>query len=412
MVDKRLFGVSTHLPKISTELIHQEIDLLISAGVSSVRIGFLWSDIEPEAGKYVWGKLDLIVKLFNEADIEILGTLARTPPWANGGKECGLFCFHTPVDLNQYNSFVAQTVLRFKDKVKYWEIWNEPNSNNFWYPKADIAKYAEMLKKAYTAAKEVNPECIVMNGGIMCCREYRVNFEYMEQFFRHDCSEFTDVINIHPYSGPNPPECDFHETIDRLTIMMHAYGCPDKKIWLTELGTPQHRRFAPSEEEQASHVLRHYLCTIERPEIERVFWYDFRNDGNDVECFEHNFGLVNNDYSLKKAFRTYSAMTHKLAGCRFASVMERDKGGWLYLFDAGEYMTAIVWSKERQTILLKKINYELWAKDQAGEVIELVFKGDTVDLTLNPAPSYIDFAKSFSEQFIRSFIESNTLIGI
>lgn len=412
MINRRFFGASTHLPKISFELAEREIELLSNAGISSVRIGFLWSDIEPEPGLFTWDKLDKLVERLAKENIEVLAVLARTPAWANSGNQCELFRFYPPDDFDKFAEFVKETVSHFRAKVKHWEIWNEPNSNNFWYPRANPVAYVEMLKKAYLAAKKADPECQILNGGIACCREYRINFDFMTQFFQAGGADFCDIINIHPYSGPNPPECQFNENLDELLRMMNEYHCSNRKIWLTELGTPLHHRFALSQAEQGAHVLRHYLCGITRPEVERVFWYDFRNDGIDPDCFEHNFGLVNHDYSLKTAYLVYKTMTARLNGNSFRMRTERSTGGTVMLFERQNDMLAVLWAKERQSLLLKEISFAITAESMTGNELKLIFKNNTFDLTLDAEPIYLCLEKQDSEAFIKSFDASVTLIGI
>ena len=57
-------------------------------------------------------------------------------------------------------------MLRYKDRVHHWEIWNEPNYWRFWLPQPDVGAYTTLLKQAYAAIKAVDPAATVMVGGL------------------------------------------------------------------------------------------------------------------------------------------------------------------------------------------------------------------------------------------------------
>ena len=54
-------------------------------GVKWVRFDFDWSVIEPAPGRYAFGSYDRVVECLAQADMQVLGLIAYTPGWANGG---------------------------------------------------------------------------------------------------------------------------------------------------------------------------------------------------------------------------------------------------------------------------------------------------------------------------------------
>ncbi len=104
------------------------------------------------------------------------------PIWDNG--ENG-----TPVnDDNYYAIYVYRTVQTYKDHVKFWEIWNEPDfdysASGFLYPgqegnwwenvpdpcdyklRAPVYHYIRLLRISYEVIKYVDPEAFVAVGGL------------------------------------------------------------------------------------------------------------------------------------------------------------------------------------------------------------------------------------------------------
>lgn len=68
-----------------------------------------------------------------------------------------------------------------------------------------------------------------------------------------------------------------------------------------------------SESEQADYIPRIYLSYLaSEGNVERIFIYDMHNDGQEPGEREHNFGLLNWDWSPKPSFYAYQQMTQEL----------------------------------------------------------------------------------------------------
>ncbi len=406
-----LLGMATHLTKLAPEAAEQEIRLMCDAGITAIRTGFLWDTLEPEPGRFRFDRLDELVDRLNAAGLEILGTIARTPVWAGGGQSDGRFRFHPPREPEEFAQVAARLAGRYRGRVSAWEIWNEPNSNNFWYPQADAGAYMALLHAAYRAIKAAAPEVPVLHGGIACCREHRINFGFMEQLFERGLSDCCDIINLHPYSGPNVPETEFDATFDRFAEMMRRHRCA-KPVWLTELGTPVHSRFVPTETEQAFHLARHWLTSMKRPEIERLYWYDFRDDGDDPANFEHHFGIIAADFRLKPAYHACREMNRQLAGAEYRGESAIPGGGRLIRFERPDDTLFLLWSDARQTRLLRGIGFDLTETTMTGLPCPLFRKQDTIDLTIGPEPVQLLLAKADADRFQQALQHSTALIGI
>lgn len=409
-LDDSFFAVSTHLDRLSVEQVEREVALLTAAGVKAVRYGMLWSQTEPEPGRYDWVKHDFLVDYLTGHGIQILPVLAQVPKWCSPAGESREFRFHPPSDPAMFAEFVGRSVGRYRNMIHHWEIWNEPNSNNFWYPKADAVAYARLLELSYRAAKEAEPSCAIMNGGIACCREGRINFAFLREFFCAGGGRWLDIVNIHPYAGPNPPELVWKETLASLRELQRQTDTV-RPVWITEIGTPLQERFACSPAEQAAHVVRNYLAAAACPEVERVFWYDFRDDGIDPGQFEHHFGLVDHDYSPKAAYHAYRVMTSQLTGTAFYCQESRHAVG-MSMFRGRDEAIAVLWAPEMTSLNLPDIDFALTAIAFDGSALPLFRQGNALNLTLRPQPCYCRMALPQSEVFRHAFLNAAPLICI
>ncbi len=282
------------------------VKLLKELGVSFVRVDFYWQDIEPQKGKFDFSKYDYIVKLISENNIKILAILDYCADWA--GKS-----WNSPPDnLDDFVNFARKVVQRYKEKIKYWEIWNEPDSRIYWQPQDEMKTYLKLLKKTYKAIKEIDPSAKILLGGLTPEGYYA-----LKRIYEMGGKDYFDIVNIHPFVNPLEKDC-----IKRIKILcknikklMEKFGDKEKKIWITEIGCPGVKKpskenawwfgKSPTEAEQAEFLKKVFTEIPKLEFVDKVFWAFFR------DCKEHFntgvdfFGLVRWDFSRKKAFKIY-----------------------------------------------------------------------------------------------------------
>ena len=143
--------------------IAKSVGLMKECGVKWVRLDFLWEDIEPKQGEFSFEKYDRIVKIVSLGGLKILGVLHYSANWASESNVWN----SPPKDNKLFVNYTEKVISRFKDKIKYWEIWNEPDSPAYWVPQDGLKRYCLLLRDVYVAAKNIDPECKVLNGGLV-----------------------------------------------------------------------------------------------------------------------------------------------------------------------------------------------------------------------------------------------------
>lgn len=88
---------------------------------------------------------------------------------------------YTDEQINAYVNYCKFVVSHFRDEVKYFEIWNEPNITAFNPENRTAADYTKLLKAAYEGIKSVNPNAVVIGG--VCATPDNVH-EYYESLNR------------------------------------------------------------------------------------------------------------------------------------------------------------------------------------------------------------------------------------
>lgn len=291
--------------KYDAGALERVVALMKEAGVGMVRLDFLWQDIEPAPGEYHFEKYDRIVDVLTRNQIRILGLLGYSASWA------GPVWNGPPEKDATFVRFAKKVIARYKNRVKYWEVWNEPDSRTYWEPQDEMKRYTRLLKKVFSAAKSADPSCKIVLGGMTAGGYYAI-----KNVYRQGGKNYFDVANIHPFVDPLRDDriSKVRSIYKNVRRLMDQNGDADKKIWFTEIGAPGIRPgepdkgwwegTSPGEEQQADWVKEIYE---EMPswDVEKIFWAFFRDNHEHFKSAVDYFGLIRWDFSPKPAYAGY-----------------------------------------------------------------------------------------------------------
>lgn len=291
--------------------------MMRDVGVGMVRMDFLWQDVEPRRGEFDFARYDRIVDILSANGIEILGILDYSADWASPTGQ-----WNDPAEDNSaFVAYAARVAGRYKDRVRYWEIWNEPDSPVYWKRQDSLAGYCRLLREAYAALKAVDPGCTVLNGGLT------YELSKVNQLYDNGGKGYFDALNIHIFENPcnpGPAEKRVSAYVRACARIMARNGDGDKKIWVTETGCPGVRRGvrvrncwmgkSPTEIRQAGWVSAVYTALLARKEVRAVFWAFFRDTDNHWKDGTDYMGLVRNDFTPKPAYTAYRDAHRAWAG--------------------------------------------------------------------------------------------------
>jgi hypothetical protein len=96
------------------------------------------------------------------------------------------------------------------------------------------------------------------------------------------------------------------------------------------------------EDVQGLYLPRAFLLALGEG-VENIYWYEFRDGGNDPTYNEHRFGIIHRDNSVKPAYTSYRTLTRVLGKAQFVEKLDLGPGNFGYVFDAGGSRTVAVW---------------------------------------------------------------------
>ncbi|MDX6198839.1 MAG: polysaccharide biosynthesis protein PslG [Actinomycetota bacterium] len=304
------------------------LDQIAASGTTWVRVDLSWAMLQPtsrDSYDLAWGVpfADHVLKMVTARGLRPLVTLWLTPPWANGGQDERTL----PIDAADYARAAQWAAARWADTVPAWEIWNEPNDNDF-LRGADPVAYTRLLRAAYPAIKAGSPAARVVFGG-----PASNDTAWIEKTYAAGAGGFFDTMATHPYQAiadeaPEVPDDGTRYHFTHLTAvhaLMAAHGDGDKEIWATEFGWSSHANSGTeanwergvTRAQQADFLVRALrLTAATMPYVTHLFWYTDR-DFTDQNAQNSNYGIF--DAALRPK-PVYDALRNALTGGLTAAV--------------------------------------------------------------------------------------------
>ena len=295
------YGINAHVPDTTM------LDLAANAGIGWIRIDMNWFSMEPARDQYNWGYMDNVINGAAARGLEIFATLAYTPGWASGTGNIA----DPPADPADWYDFVFDTVSRYRNSVKYWGMWNEPNLEGFFT--GNGWQYREwILKPGAQAAKAADPSCFVLGPELahLSSSDWP---DWMAEAMTAGGADHIDIITHHCYKGDTGWDIftyldagAFHWIWDPPPLMdvLADLGVDHKPVWLTEVGWyTAVSKDAVSEDLQAEYYHQLLWGVHERDWLAKVFPYELRDDPSSGVP---DWGIVRADSSTKPAYATYS----------------------------------------------------------------------------------------------------------
>ena len=228
-------------------------------GVKHARLQSGWAKCEKIKGIYSFEWLDSCVYGLTEQSVKPWICLCYGNPIYGSGMRLGAKIFSNEETMAAWCKYVEKTVLRYKDVVNEWEIWNEPNGGG------GTKEYANLLIKTAETIKKVQPNAVIMGFSIA-----GINLQFAKDIFEilkaNNKLELVDYLTYHPYT--NNPDNSYPD-VDKLKSIINSYN-PKIKLYQGENGCPSQLEW--------THALAYYPWT----EISQAKWVMRRMAGDRV----------------------------------------------------------------------------------------------------------------------------------
>ncbi len=328
------FGINTFLNlEVEPEKRERSLQMIADAGFRWIRQEFTWEDIEihgkgdfedrrHEPYRSAWEKYDQIVGLAEAYNLGIIARLSNPPAWSRAsGDEAGSSA--PPDDVDDYGDFVEAVVQRYRGRIRYYQLWNEPNIYPEWGNQpVDPVAYTHLLCTAYARVKAADPDAVVISGALAPTDQLGtlrpdggnnlMDVVFLQRMYDAGAKDCFDAMALNDYmlwSGPydqrlRPHIVNFSRPLWVRDVMV-ANGDAGKPIWLTEMNSNAVPEGLPTnfgrvtEEQQARYAVQ-ALERIQRewPWVGMVnVWFFKRPSDQEIGQSWYYFRLTEPDFA-------------------------------------------------------------------------------------------------------------------
>ncbi len=256
-------GVNVALDQYDDAAVRNSLARIEAAGLTWVRQTFAWSNAEPQPGHFDWVAFDRIVNAVTDTSLNIIAALDTAPAWSHPASNpstlrlrSGQATLRTslqspPSNLQDFAKFARAFAQRYGDRIDYYQIWDEPNLGDHWNGEANPVAYAEMLRQARDAIREVDPHAVVILAGLAPTVETSsanmADWLFLRQLYEAGAKDTFDVASGKPYgfdTGPDDRRVDSNVLNFSHIILMReemvAHGDAGKALWASHFGWNTH----------------------------------------------------------------------------------------------------------------------------------------------------------------------------
>lgn len=203
-----------------TKLTHtnkRAFDRAKTTGASAVRLVLNWHDVAdngPAETGYFWGHFDEQVKKADARGLDVIASIQRTPKWIDP-----LGVQAAPAELGDFaaaaaarydGSFTPSGATDPLPRIRYWQVWNEPNRNYFLRPQwlgdtlVSPERYRAMVNEVAASVRDVHEDNLVIAGGQapLGNKQGPAPMRFMRQLLSEPVS--FDIWSHHPYTSGGP----------------------------------------------------------------------------------------------------------------------------------------------------------------------------------------------------------------
>lgn len=269
-------------------------------GASRVRLGVLWSEVEPTRGDYEWSDVDHKIQAALDNGLIPLLLLNHAPEWARG-----LMDDDPEETARVFADFAGEVADRYGDDVEGYEIWNEPNTQRFWN-QPDPDDYALMLENSYESIHSADEDATVITAGLAPADDGNGSvapLTFLTRLYELGADRSADAIGLHPYTFPELPSgtspWNSFRIMDEIRAMMSEHGDNSTPFWFTEFGAPTDGERSVDEREQKGMIAEALNEAASDPRVGPVFLYTLRDLDLGSGDPESNFGLYTEEGTPK-----------------------------------------------------------------------------------------------------------------
>ncbi len=310
-----------------------------------------WDNINIAANTYNWSGLDAWMRYVSGHNVDILYTFGRTPKWASskpsahtgfGPGQCA-----PPVNLSDWDKFVRAIVNHAAGRIKYWELWNEPQERAMYC--GTIPQMVTMAQHAYNIIKAADPASRVITPATLY--DNGAGPAWLDAYLAGGGANYADAVSFHGYL--NAPVEEHLAVISRYQAVARKYNLESKPLWNTESDWGKTKGAA----DQAAYLAKYYLIQWGAG-LSRFYWYAYDNA---------RYGTLYTDGTLNQQGTAFAQVSNWMVGATQTQRCAEDSSStWTCRFARdGGYEAMAIWNATGNVTYTPAPQYHLY-RDLTG----------------------------------------------
>jgi hypothetical protein len=227
-----------------------------------------WYQLESTKGNWNWSNIDLWVDHHWKAGRDMIYVAGFSPPWAVAGAASGTPGYanyngqpvvagaksNMPPDndadwINYLQQVCNRYMVNGRCKIKYWQVWNEPESPSQAYYGGTPERMSRLVWLAKETLQAIDPSIQIIQPS---CSAWFAQYNNTQSLGQRTTKTYylaldtggrrmvdaIDICGIHGYDPANNG-ANTEEIVERCRELNAEVGRPNLPIWMDEIGTIQ-----------------------------------------------------------------------------------------------------------------------------------------------------------------------------
>jgi polysaccharide biosynthesis protein PslG len=282
-----------------------ELDAIKAAGFGLLRFGIGWPYVENAQGEYDWERYDRFiasVRMRSFRSIVILWGSHSSYVGTSRAKGSEAYTRDLPAPVSEqavrgFARFASAAAKRYAGEDIIWELWNEPDLDRFWPPKADGDAYARLALATCQSVRQVAPSARIIGPASATMPGWKGMRDagFSRTVLQSPLASCIDALSFHSYriergAAPKSPESVMADNARAAEFV--ADNTPKDRSRLRLICSEWGFNSVDlTEQQQAAYVVRTHLSNL-LSGVPVTVWYEWRDSLGSPDDPEAHFGLV------------------------------------------------------------------------------------------------------------------------
>ncbi|HNT36461.1 MAG TPA: hypothetical protein PKH07_15850, partial [bacterium] len=281
-----------------------------------VKIPIRWHNLD-------YSVLDSLIDHLYSRGLSVVGQLVGTAREAASTQEDWVvgeigprFASGPPTDYALWEQFAADITKRYKERIRHWEIWTDPQGGRGPNWRGDAEQYSLLVEHAVRGIKRMDPLAQIINPGL---------FDQPDDFAKIVTARtagLTDVVGFETDTLTRNLPAKLMEKWSKVAM--------EVPIWVTD-----------SRGGNAAQVVQEYVQSRALG-LKRLFRYSYR----DPEPTRSAGSFVSSDFVPTRAAVAYSGISHLLEETQFIGELDFPGDTVCYIFEKDNMRYYVLWHED------------------------------------------------------------------